>query len=127
MIYAELETATGEWTGCDFLLDTGGDVTVLSFEVLQRLGRPTAVAAHQLGGIGGAVPTLEVWTTIRFISPDGSQANIGGARSAFGVAGEANVCILGLDLLRAFTLIADRPGNTVCLMRPPHRYTIHTV
>src|SRR5436190_22748727 len=85
VIFAEVETASGGWIGCDFLIDTAADVTVISPAVLLQLGRPTTLAARQLGGIGGSVPTLEVWTTIRFRAPDGSVANIGGTRSAFGV------------------------------------------
>lgn len=85
MIYGEVETANGGWIGCDFLIDTGADVTVISPDVLRNLGRRTTFAARQLGGVGSSVPTLEVWTTIRFLAPDGSVANIGGTRSAFGV------------------------------------------
>jgi hypothetical protein len=124
MIYAEVETATGGWVGCDFLVDTGADVTVLLPDVLHKLGRPTTIAARQLGGIGGSVPTLEVWTTVRFLAPDGSVANIGGARSAFGVAGTIPDCILGLDILRAFVLVADPQNDILCLLRTPHSYTI---
>lgn len=125
MISAEVETAAGGWVSCDFLIDTAADVTVLSPAVLQQLGRPTALASRQLGGIGGSVPTLEVWTTIRFLAPDGSVANIGGVRSAFGVPGTIPDCILGLDILSAFTLIADGPNDVVCLLRPPHSYTVN--
>jgi hypothetical protein len=124
MITAEVETATGTWVRCDFLIDTGGDVTVISPDVLGKLGRPTTIAARQLGGVGGSVPTLEVWTTIRFSAPDGSVANIGGPRSAFAVPGSISECILGLDILSAFALIADRPNDILCLIRPPRVYTI---
>jgi hypothetical protein len=125
MIFAEVETAAGAWVGCDFLIDTGADVTVISPDVLQKFGRPTALAARQLGGIGGSVPTLEVWTTIRFRAPDGSVANIGGMRSAFGAPGTIPDCVLGLDILSAFALIADRPNDVVGLLRAPHSYTIN--
>ena len=121
---AEVETATGGWAGCDFLIDTGADATVISPDVLQQLGRPTTLAARQLGGIGGSVPTLEVWTTIRLSAPDGSVANIGGMRSAFGVTGAITDCILGLNILCAFALVADRPNDILCLLRPPLYYTI---
>lgn len=123
-IFAEVETVSGGWVGCDFLIDTGADVTVIAPDVLQKLGRPTALAARQLGGIGGSVPTLEVWTTVRLRAQDGSIANIGGKRFAFGVPGAIPDCILGLDILCAFALIADRPNDLVCLLRPPHNYTI---
>lgn len=124
MIYGEVETSSGDWIGCDFLIDTGGDVTVLAPAVLQKLGRPTTIAAHQLGGVGGSVPTLEVWTTIRFLATDGSYANIGGTRSAFGQAGAIEESILGFDLLRVFALIVDRPSDTVCLLHGNHSYII---
>lgn len=124
MLSAEVETATGAWIVCDFLVDTAADVTIISPDVLMQLGRPTTLAARQLGGVGGTVPTLEVWTTIRLRAPDGSVANIGGVRSAFGTAGAISESILGLDILSAFALIADRPNDILCLLRPPHDYTI---
>lgn len=126
MIVVDVETASGGWVAADFLIDTGADVTVISPAVLHQLGRLTALAARQLGGVGGSVPTLEVQTTMRFSAPDGSVANIGGTRSALGVPGAIAECILGLDILRAFVLIADRPSDIVCLLRPPHGYTIFT-
>jgi hypothetical protein len=34
--------------------------------------------------------------------------------------------VLGRDFTNLFAVIADRPGNVVALVRPPHRYDIAT-
>jgi hypothetical protein len=120
---AHLEAHDGAWVECLFLIDTGADCTVISADVVRQLGRPTAPAARQLGGIGGAVETLEVWTTLRLTGADGSRATIAGtyATATDSAVGES---ILGYDILHLFALIVDRAADTACLLRSPHRYTI---
>lgn len=120
---AHLEAHDGAWVECLFLIDSGADCTVISADVVHQLGRPTAPAPRQLGGIGGVVETREVWTTLRLTAADGSRATIGGA---YATAADAAVgeSILGYDVTRLFALIVDQPSGTVCLLRPPHRYTI---
>ena len=49
--------------------------------------------------------------------------NIAG-RYATSEESAVNESILGYDVLHMFALIVDRPGETVCLIRPPHGYTI---
>ncbi len=126
IVEAKLETASGEWISCPFLLDTGADTTVLSAKVLRALGRPVTLARKQLGGVGGAVETWEVWTTLRFFAIDGSPASIEGAYSAFQSEHALEISVLGYDVLHLFSLIVDHHGDTVCLLRPPHRYTIQS-
>jgi predicted aspartyl protease len=120
---AHLEAQDGTGVECTFLIDTGADCTVVTPDVVRQLGRPTTPGLRQIGGIGGVVETLEVWTTLRLTSVAGHRMNIAGK---YGVLADAAVgdSILGYDVLHLFALIADRSANTVCLIRPPHRYII---
>src|SRR5579883_357216 len=124
-IHGRVEAHDGTWVACLFLIDTGADQTVLAPDLVCQLARPTTLAPRQLGGIGGGVETLEVSTTIRFGTTSGTQVNITAnyATLADPVIEES---ILGYDVLHLFTLIVDRPSSIVCLLRPPHRYTIQS-
>lgn len=124
VLIGKLETADGSWIECPFHIDTGADATVLAAKVLRQLGRPVALAPVQLGGIGGGVETWEVHTTLRFERTDGRPAVIEGAYSAFQVEDALEMSVLGYDVIHLFALIADRPGNTVCLLAPPTQYII---
>ncbi len=119
-----LQAADGRWVKCPFLIDTGADTTVFSPKVLRQLGRPITLAPKQLLGVGGAVETWQVWTTLAFIRADGEPTVIEGAYSAFQVEDALEMSVLGYDVLRLFAVIVDRPGNTVCFLVPPLRYII---
>jgi predicted aspartyl protease len=120
---AHVEAQNGTWVECIFLIDTGADCTVISADVARQMRRPTTPALRQLGGIGGPVETLEVWTTLRLTGVDGNRFHIAGA-SATPTDAAIGESILGYDVLHLFSMIIDKPGNTVCLVRPPHTYTI---
>ena len=120
---AHLEAQDGTWVECIFLVDTGADRTVLSADVGRQLGRPTSPSPRQLGGIGGAVETNEVLTRLRLSSVDGSRLNVEGSYGVF-VDQSVGESILGYDILHQFVLIVDRPGGTVLLISPPHRYNV---
>jgi hypothetical protein len=126
VIIGKLEAADGTWIECPFHIDTGADSTVFSAKVLRQLGRPFVLAPVQLGGIGGGVETWQVHTTLRFERTDGMPADIPGAYSAFQIDDALEMSVLGYDVIRYFSLIVDQPGNIVCLIHPPHRYTIHS-
>lgn len=124
-IRAHVEAHDGSWVECLFLVDTGADRTVLSADVGLQLGRPTVPSPRQLGGIGGAVETREVWTTLRLYGVNGHPFNVAGSYGVF-VDPAAGECILGYDVLLLFALIVDKPAGTVCLIHSPHRYIIHS-
>jgi hypothetical protein len=120
---AHLESHDGSWVECIFLIDTGADRTVVAADGVRQPGRPTAPALRQLVGIGGPVETLELWTTLRLTATTGDRMNVAGqyATTIESTVGES---ILGYDILHMFALIVDRPRAAVCLICPPHRYTI---
>lgn len=124
VVIGKLEVADGSWIECPFHIDTGADTTVLSAKVLHQLGRPVTLAPVQLGGIGGGVETWQVHTTLRFERTDGTPADIPGAYSAFQVEDALEMPVLGYDVIHLFALIIDKPGDTVCLLHPHHRYTV---
>lgn len=124
VIIAKLEAADGSWIDCPFQIDTGADTTVFSAKILRQLGRPFVLAPIQLGGIGGGVETWQVHTTLRFERTDGEPADIPGAYSAFQVEDALELSVLGYDITHLFAVIIDKPGNTICLLRPPHRYDV---
>src|SRR5712691_10995607 len=99
---AHVEAHDGTWVECLFLVDTGADRTVLSADVGLQLGRPTVPSPRQLGGIGGAVETREMWTTLRLTGVGGERFNLEGNCGVL-VDPSAGECILGYDALMRFT------------------------
>lgn len=122
-VHGRVEAHDGVWIACDFLIDTGADQTLLAPDLVRQLGCPTTLAPRQLGGIGGAIETLEVQTTLRLVTTAGGQVNLS-ANYATLMDPAIEESILGYDVLHLFALIVDRAADTVCLLRPPHRYTI---
>jgi hypothetical protein len=123
-IPCEIETEAGGWIVCPMLVDTGADRTVFSADILARLGRPFAPAPVQLGGVGGAVETLRVWTRMRLTKEDGTKVFSNGYYSAFSNPAALDHPVLGRDVLQHFALIVDYVGDTVCRVREGHRYVI---
>lgn len=123
-VRAHLRAHDGSWVQAVFLVDTGADCTVLAADVARLLGLPLAPSARSISGLGGAVETLEVHTTLRLTSADGSRMNLQGT---YATSDDPAVheSILGYDVLRRFAVIVDETNDLVCLIRPPHRYVIH--
>ena len=124
IVIGVLQATDGQWVKCQFLIDTGSDTTVLSPAVLRQLGHPVTLAPKQLLGVGGTVETWLVQTKLAFLRTDGQPVVIEGAYSAFQVEGALEMSVLGYDIIHLFALIVDWPGNTVCLVVPPHSYTL---
>jgi hypothetical protein len=55
---------------------------------------------------------------------DGTPVLFRGRYPALTDAEALDMSVLGRDITCLFALIVDRPGDTVCLLRQPHRYTI---
>jgi Retroviral aspartyl protease len=119
-------SSTGTWERVYFLVDTGADCTTFNAGTLALLGLAIQSAAAQLGGVGGAVPTVAVDTSIRFSDTNSITIVFKSRFAALTDPAALDISILGRDIINHFALIVDRPGNTVCLLRQPHRYVIHS-
>jgi predicted aspartyl protease len=120
----QVMTATGEWLPASFLLDTGADRTVICADVLNKLEKPTTQAVRQLGGVGGAVETLEVWTDLKFSRSDGGTVVVNGRFAAFTDPFALEESVLGRDILARFAIVVDEENKTLCLLHGRHRAVI---
>lgn len=123
-IGVKLLAASMDWIPATFLIDTGADRTVLSSEVIRRLGRPAPPSPRQFGGVGGAVDTVLVFTKLQFTRDDGGAAFVADDFPGFLDPAALDTSVLGLDVLKNFSLILDHTGRVVCLLRGRHRYVI---
>jgi len=124
LIHAELLGEHGVWVACTFLVDTGAETTVIAADTLRQLGLPTQPSPRRLQGIGGIVDSVAVDTKIKFIQPDGSPAIVRHLFDALTDDGDSDISLLGREVLGAFSVIVDRPGRTIHLISPPHRYVL---
>jgi hypothetical protein len=124
LVIGDVLAADGTWVTCPFLIDTGSEATVISADVLHRLGLPTQPSRRQLRGIGGLVDSVSVNTQLRFTQPDGSPATVRHCFDALTEVRESDISVLGRDILGAFALIVDRPARVIHLGSGRHRYLI---
>jgi hypothetical protein len=121
VVPGEVLIADGSWQSLPLLVDTAADRTVFSGMVLSHLGLPIA-SASQLGGVGGAVPTVEVATSLRLKDLTGARIVFQGRFAAFPDPAALDMSVLGRDILNLFALIVDRPRDVVRLLGTPHGY-----
>lgn len=124
VVRGEVLSAVGFWEPAPFLVDTGAVCTVFSAALLDVLGFVPRQADRKLGGVGGVTPSVEVATKIRLPRDGGRVAVFRGQFSAVTQLESLDVSILGRDVLDLFSIIVDRVGNRVVLIRPPHKYRI---
>jgi hypothetical protein len=121
---ASVLASDGTSIQAELLADTGADVTVLSADVLRRLGQPSLSAPAQLAGVGGAAVSVRVATAITVRRDDGGAAVFRGQFAAFTQLEALDMSVLGRDISNLFALIVDRPGDLVCLLGTGHQYSI---
>jgi hypothetical protein len=119
-----IQTASGNWIEAPFLVDTGADQTVFSAAILSLLGLPTQTTPYQLLGVGGASQSVIVRTAIHFPNEVGTNIRFRGQFAAFTDLESLDMCLLGRDITRLFSVIVDFPRDLVCLVRPPHQCVI---
>ena len=124
LVIGEVLAADGAWISCAFLIDTGSEVTVITADILHRLGLPTQPSRRQLRGLGGVVASVSVDTQLKFTQPDGSPATVRHSFDALTEVRESDISVLGRDVLGAFALIVDRPARVIHLVSGRHRYLI---
>jgi hypothetical protein len=126
VVEARAEAADGSWKTTRLVVDTGADMTVLDGVTIQALGLPLEAAEGKLTGVGGGAPLVVVSTTLQMMRADGgAPLTFKGRFAAVDNPVDLGTGILGRDVLNLFTVILDRAAETVHLLRPPHRYTIH--
>jgi hypothetical protein len=127
VVEARAQAIDGSWQTVRLLVDTGADMTVLDGETVQALGLRLEPADGSLTGVGGGAALVVVSTTLQMVREDGgTPLTFKGRFAAVNNPVELGTGILGRDILNLFTVILDRAGEAVRLLRPPHRYTIHS-
>ena len=127
VIQATALAGSGSWLPVDFLVDVGADRTVFAAPTLANLELPVMPAHQQLGGVGGAVPTVGIDSQIRLLCEDGRVVLFRGSFAAFTQPESLDMSVLGRDITNYFAVIIDRPGDVVCLLGQRHRYSISEV
>jgi hypothetical protein len=120
----EVLATDGSWIKAEFLVDSGGDRTVITAPFLSALALPWKPAVLQLGGVGGTATTVTVDTHIRFALQGGGRIVFQGNFAGFTQADALDMNVLGRDILNLFAAIIDRPADVMCLIGHGHRYTI---
>jgi hypothetical protein len=112
-----------------FLVDTGADRSVFTASLLRNLSLPTVSAPTGVGlaGVGGQAQYVLVRTTLTLYADDANPARIQGEFAAFTAAPDADMSILGRDVLNHFQVIVSRPTQEVLLLALNHRYRVERV
>ena len=123
-IAGEVLASDGQWLKAWFLIDTDADRTVISADILQRLGISGDAPRFELAGVGGMARSVVVDTKIRLKSESNANATFEGKFAALSDAKILEMSVLGRDITNLFAVIVDRPQDVVCLLAPQHRYVI---
>ncbi len=126
VIEGELLASDGSWLPVELLVDVGADRTVFTAGVLATLALAQLPRPLQLGGVGGAAPTVAVATQLRLPLAGETSIKFQGSFAGFTEAEALDMCVLGRDIMNLFAVIIDRPGDAVCMIGQGHRYTITT-
>ncbi len=109
-----------------FLIDTGADSTLLSFEAVAFIDADLEDATGPLlKGVGGSTDSVRLDARFWFLNSIGEPIPLGGSLLGRPYPSGDEMCILGRDLLGNFAIIVDRPGNVVSLIQGKHHYVIH--
>jgi hypothetical protein len=123
-IRGEVLTADDLWLDTVFLVDTGADRTVLHSGLATDLGFELPDAGERYLGVGGSIETSTIPSKLRFQRSDETWLTINGPFPAFTDPLASDCSILGRDVLKLFTLIADPFTRTLTLIRDRHRYHV---
>jgi hypothetical protein len=117
-VEGDVQSATGQWTPVDFLIDLGADATYLPASYIQRLQiDPTKLSSRSdTSGVGsGNLSTLQFLTQVRFVGEVEERVDT----VEIGIFLDPTILdlpVLGRDLLNLFTLVCDEDQNLVYLL-----------
>jgi hypothetical protein len=124
VIRGEILADDGSWVPVPFLLDTGADRTVFSAAMLAALHLHSLSGPERLSGLGGTVRAFGIETQVRFSHEEGRKVVFRGSYAAVTALEVLDMSVLGRDITNMFAVVADRPGNVVCLLGQRHQYII---
>jgi hypothetical protein len=124
VIRAEVRTADGAWRQVPFLVDSGGDHTVLSTQDLEALGFSADGESKLMEGVGGQARAVIVDTQIRMMRETGDPVLFTGQFFAFTNDKSLDMSVLGRDITNLFGVLIDRPQDVVCLVSAKHRCVV---
>lgn len=124
VLYGEILAGNGAWILVPFLVDTGADRTVFSAVVLAALQLQPRSTQEYLGGLGGITRSAMVETQLHFSLEAGGTVTFRGQYAAVTTPEALDMSVLGRDITGRVAVIADRPGNVVCLLGQRYQYRI---
>ena len=126
MIGAKIKKGDGTKLGEVFLLDSGADRTILTYESFLKLGIPgyRAPTHPAIAGLGGEAEFLQFESTIYLESANGDFFEHRGEFYAVKNDAALDICLLGRDILDQFDVIFSRRNNEILLLNGNHRYTV---
>jgi hypothetical protein len=126
VLRAEVECSDGSWLPCEFLLDTGADLTAFTAQFMARLAVARHASDSQIGGVGGRASVAYANTRVRCMTDEGTPVFLRGNFPIVEDDEYLDLPVLGRDISRLFAVIVDLSGNTVCLLSQRHRYRIES-
>jgi hypothetical protein len=125
-VQALVGDAAGTQLAAYFLVDSCADRSVLSADLLNRLGVSSSAPPADLifQGIGGASEFVLVDIVLELATQDGAPARIRGQFAAFTDLTATDLSILGRDVLNHFDIILSRRNSEVLLLTHSHRYRV---
>jgi len=114
----------GQWRTAEFLVDTGADRTVFSKNVLEAVALSGSQPGGDIRGVGGIVPTIAVKTQICMTREDNGKVLFRGEFVGCLDKDALDMSVLGRDITQMFTVIVDRPSDSVLLLGQGHSYLI---
>jgi hypothetical protein len=122
---AALLHAGGQRYPIQFVLDTGADFTLLTYDVGQALAaaglpQPGPVASSA----GGTAPTILLDVTLVFTTTDGRLVGLRGPIPALAAPSLLDFPVLGRNAIDLLALAYDRPRGLLALVGSPEQVAI---
>ncbi len=114
----------GETEPCMFLIDSGADRSLITFEVSRLVGAEVSPLDFAVRGLGATVNSAQVNVNLMLERDDGVEVLMRGPLIACMEPGLVDTCILGRDVLTHFCVILDEKNNLAALLAGTHRCRI---